>query len=412
MAKKLKGVILSIEDVLINAGVINAGVFAEVTLLMAFLKKRNITPVLLSNRRWHITSNGVRTEAFDYFSQKFPELSIYSFQLDSAVPKKPSAASTEYVCKKMGWESNEVVLIGSSDDDMRTAINGGILFLRATWYATKTNYGFEFSTPKEIARFIDTLCLREHFWSHEIRQGAVEFYSLAPFSTMKAEYARYSEDGRAAAKNNAGHPDFWLSALVTSLYFTGVHKRIDFITAYPPHKSAVFEKLMDEDLMTFGKCFNKAYLHDLIVRHSTALKSQTARNQGKPLNHLNQLNTIRLKSKPTRNMKKPYVNSPLQPGKTVLLVDDICTKGYSFESARQFLLQRGMNVIMVAWLKTINTDYEVLRDLPAFDPFEANTFGSAPVTSRYGYNTYLVDPNASAELDQQLKGFLTWDWPK
>lgn len=37
---------------------------------------------------------------------------------------------------------------------------------------------------------------------------------------------------------------------------------------------------MNDDLVTFGKYFNKVYLHGLIERHTTATKSQNERNTG------------------------------------------------------------------------------------------------------------------------------------
>lgn len=43
---------------------------------------------------------------------------------------------------------------------------------------------------------------------------------------MKEEYTLYSEDARAAAKHGLGHPDFWTGSLISSLYFSGIHKKL------------------------------------------------------------------------------------------------------------------------------------------------------------------------------------------
>ncbi|MDD1827358.1 phosphoribosyl transferase [Photobacterium sp. ZSDE20] len=412
-AKQLKGVILSVEDTIMNMGDINQDVFREVEKLMAFFKLRGITPVLLANRERTITNSetGQRRDLYDALDDHFKELVIFTRQRDAKVPPKPRAAATEYVLNEMGWESNEVVYIGSNDDDMRTAVNGNILFLRATWYIDNTDYGFKFSEPKEVARFIDTLCLREHFWSHKIIDGDFEYYALAPFSTFKEEFRKYSENARAAAKFGQGDVDFWLGALVTSMYFTGIHKRIDYIAAYPGHQAGVDNDKMNTDLLTFGKCFRKNYLHNLIERHTTALKSQTARIQGVDLDHHNQLNTIRLNQLPTRNYNQQYTRSPLGRGKTVLLVDDICTKGWSLDTARKYIEKTNSKTIMVTWLKTINRNYCTIGDLGNFNPYQPNTFTNVPMAQEYNYNTYLIDTNASEELGEQLEQFLNWDWP-
>ncbi|MCM2529701.1 phosphoribosyltransferase [Shewanella algae] len=412
MAAKLKGVILSIEDVLLNKGSVNENVFMEVRKLINFFKLRNVTPVLLANTKWTITdTNGTVKCLFGEIKKHIPEIVIFSSHLDSSIPKKPTAASTSYVLRKMQWKANEVLYIGSTDNDMRTAVNGKILFLRASWYNNNSNYGFNFSEPKQIARFIDSLCLREHFWSHEIIDGDFEFYALAPFSTYKVEFKRYSEDAREAAKFGRGHPDFWLSAIVTSMYFTGIQERIDFITAYPGHQAGVGNDKMNDDLMTFGKCFRKGYLHDLIERHTTALKSQTARQTGQKISHKNQLNTIRLNRLPTKNNNSKYKTPPLRNGKKVLVVDDICTRGYSLETARKYIEKTGAKTILVAWLKTINTDIETLGHLGQFDPYQNNTFKNVIHGKTYSYQKYLVDPKASEELSDQFEFFKNWDWP-
>jgi hypothetical protein len=411
--KRLKGVILSVEDTLINTGdKIRANVFKEVEKLMAFFTLRGIKPVLLGNRAWTITADdGKKKDLYDEFEKHFKDLVVFTLQRDSNVPPKPRASATQYVLDKMNWESNEVVYIGSSHDDMCTAVNGKILFLRATWYSNNTDYGFEFNEPKELARFIDTLCLREHFWSHKIQDDNFEYYALAPFSTFKPAFRKYSENGRAAAKFGQGDVDFWLGALVTSMYFTGIHKRIDFISAYPGHKTGVGNDKMNDDLMTFGKCFNKGYLHDLIERHTTATKSQTARNQGVAFDHHNQLNTIKLNKLPTKNYGTAYKNAPLKRGKTVLLVDDICTKGWSLEAARKFVEETGSKTIMVTWLKTINTDIQTIGATPAFNPYQATKFINIPSGKNYGYHANHVDGAASLELSDQLQQYIDWDWP-
>ncbi|EPU0815584.1 phosphoribosyltransferase family protein [Morganella morganii] len=411
-AKQLKGVILSVEDTLINTGKIKTDIFSEVEKLMFFFTLRGIKPVLLANRRWTLTGDdGNKTDLFDALESRFKDLTIFTPLRNTNVPYKPSSAATQYVLNEMNWEPNEVLYIGSRDDDMRTAVNGKILFLRATWYSNNTDYGFEFREPKELARFIDTLCLRAHFWSHEIKDGDFEYYALAPFSTYKPEFRKYSENGRAAAKFGQGDVDFWLGALVTSMYFTGIHQRIDFIAAYPGHKAGVGNDKMNNDLMTFGKCFNKGYLHDLIERHTTATKSQNARREGKVIDHHNQLNTIKLNKLPKKNYGNAYKNAPLKHGKTVLLVDDICTKGWSLEAARKYIERTGAKTIMVTWLKTINTDIETIGATQAFDPYQMQTFTNIPSGKTYGYHTYHIDGAASEELGEQLQQYIDWDWP-
>lgn len=412
-AKQLKGVILSVADTIMNMGKIDEAVFNEVRKLMVFFKLRGIKPVLLANRPRTISIGGAaKRDLYGYLEEQFDDLRIFTYLRDPNVPKKKTKAATEYVLNEMGWEANEVVYIGSNHDDMITALHGKILFLRATWYDINTDYGFEFSEPKEVARFIDTLCLREHFWSHEITDGDFEYYALAPFSTLKPALKSYSQHAKAAAKFGHGQVDFWLGALVTSMYFTGIHQRIDYIAAYPGHGAGVGNDKMNADLMTFGKCFNKGYLHDLIERHTTATKLQYARINRTLVDHHSQINTIKINRLPTKNYAaKPMKSPPVKKGKTVLLVDDFCTKGWSLDAGRKYIEKTGAKTILVTWLKTINTDYCTIGNMGDFNPYEVNEFKNVPMGKEYDYHAYHVDGAASDELSETLGQYLAWDWP-
>ena len=54
---------------------------------------------------------------------------------------------------------------------MISAVNGGLLFLNACWYNKSVEYGFQFSEPKELAKFFDVFCFREHWWHFKIEDG-------------------------------------------------------------------------------------------------------------------------------------------------------------------------------------------------------------------------------------------------
>lgn len=408
MVSKVKGVILSIEDTLLPIGRPAGDMFGEVTKLIRYLKSKNIQIVVFTNRRWTMGGRPLK----DALTEMWGDFEYICRADDSAIPGKPQAAATHYVLNKMGWDVTETLYIGASENDMRTAVNGNLLFLRATWYANKTDYGFEFSTPKDIARFINTFCLREHLWCFDVQDKDVVYYALAPFSTYKREFTQYSEDARAAAKFGRGHPDFWTGALITSLYFSGIHQKIDYIAVYPGHKQGSGNDIMNGPMSLFGKCFRKAYLPDLITRHTTAVKSQTARNTGVSLDHLNQLNTICLNPHPMGRGNKPYKASPLGKGKTVLVIDDICTKGYSLEAARVYIEQTGSQVITASWLKTINTDIEVLSSPPKFNPYVPTKFTGAGVQKTLGYHGNLGNYLAPGELAKRFAEYEDWDWPK
>ncbi|WP_237028201.1 HAD family hydrolase [Pectobacterium wasabiae] len=301
---KIKGVILSVEDILVPHGKVDGKIFSEVDRLIKYFRSKNIDFVVFTNRSWVVGSERFPLE--EMLKARWGDFHYLCRSTDRKIPGKPKKEATQYVLDLMGWKSIETVYIGASENDMQTAVNGNLLFLRATWWAHKTDYGFEFSTPKDIARFIDIFCLRDHLWCHEIHDGDFQFYALAPFSTMKEEYTLYSADAKAAAKHGLGHPDFWTGALISSLYFSGVHNRINYVSVYPGHKVGFGNNVMDEAISIFGKCFRKNYIPDLILRHTQSIKSQTARNSGRDIDHANQLNTIHLNPIPHKTATTTY----------------------------------------------------------------------------------------------------------
>ncbi|MFC1982520.1 phosphoribosyltransferase [Chloroflexota bacterium] len=253
--------------------------------------------------------------------------------------------------------------------------------------------------------------MREHYWQYRIIQDNLEFYALAPYSTYKPEFEDYSQDAKAASKWGGGHVDFWTKYLIATIYFSGLYKRIDYVTCYPSHSEGSGNPIMDEPMLLFTKCFRKTYLRDMILRHTQSVKSSYARTSGIAIDHLNQLQTINLRRDPLRGSgAKRFAASPLKAGKTILVVDDIFTRGYSLEAARQFVSQTNANIICLSWLKTINSDYEIINDSYSFNPYTPTEFEAPDVTS-YPYKDGVVDPLAPKEVKDKLTAYDSWVWP-
>lgn len=143
------------------------------------------------------------------------------------------------------------------------------------------------------------------------------------------------------------------------------------------------------------------------------MKSQTARASGGSVGLDNQLNTIRLNWAPTRGIGgKPYKSSPARGGKRVLVVDDICTEGNSFEAARAYLRAAGAHTVCVSWLKTINTDYRAVAPAFApFDPYVARTFPATISTANHWYSNAIRSHAAPTDLADVYMRYFCWDWP-
>lgn len=413
----LKGAIFSLHDVLAKQGPVDGAVLAETFRLLRYLKMRGVDPVFVSNKAWTVTyhDTGVTKSFRELLEAELGPVGYYIGGVDG-MPYKPTAAATAFILQKHGWTNREVLLIGNSETDMRTASNGQLMFLNSTWHGVANPYGFQFASPLDVARFIDCHCLGLNDWFWAINDGPLRVYAIAPFSTLSSQYLQahaYSASARAVAKSGAGDSTFWGRLIAARVYFSGLVDEIDYITAYPGHSPDSAPTVIADALNILGGSLRKSYLPDLLVRHSKAQKSQTARISGNSVDVVNQLTTIRLNQAPQRGLTgKPYKTPPVRSGKTALLVDDFCTEGNSFEAGRAFIDSTGARTICLSWLKTIKTDYRAIDPpITITDPYSATGPGPLPKTKLYGYNASIVSHAAQVDLAEVHQRYFNWAWP-
>ncbi|MFX0201862.1 MAG: HAD hydrolase-like protein [Candidatus Hodarchaeota archaeon] len=405
----IRAVIFGLGDTLIVEGKqdLEATVLDGLIGLFKYLREKNIRPIILSNREWFIKTETEKKPIDDYLKRRYGDLDLI-IPSREGIPQKPNKACVKSVLEKFSLEPNEVIYVGNNDMDFRTAVNGGILFLNATWRIKSVEYGFCFDHPNEINQFIDNFCIKEHPWHFAIT-SPVEFYSLAPFSTYREEYENYSRAARAAAKADTPLKTFFLRHLISSIYQSGLYQGIDYITVYPGHEVGFGSDVMDNTLDIAGKLFRKRYIRDLIIRHRKAEKSQQARIEDKELDYaLNQINTIHLNPSPHKDLSHTYSDfQKTIQGKIILVVDDFCTDGYSLETARNYIQAAGGRAMLLSWLKTINKPYLVINLNTDIDPFGPNELGAHDYTiTPIEYTSQIVDPVASQELREKYTEYL------
>jgi hypothetical protein len=416
--RKLKGVIFSLRDVIIQKGKQDPKIFAELENLILWLKKQGVQPVFVANHSWSfVADDGTKHDIRQVFTERWGPCPWY-IASERDMPFKPLAASMQTVLQKQGWTHNDVIFVGNNDVDMRTARNARILFLNAMWHRETSPYGYQFESALDVARFIDCFCLDGNDWFWSINAGPLRVYAIAPFSTLSPKYAAaqdYSTHARSTAKHLGGDATFWGRLLASRVYFSGLVDEIDYICSYPGHSTASKQPVVTDALTILADSLQRRYLPDLIVRHATAIKSQSARIAGNAVDHLNQLGTIRLEKFPVKSKSgERYKSSPIKSGKTVLVVDDICTEGNSFESARALIEKAGANCILLAWLKTINKDYHAISgSLPISNPFSPVNLSSVKVpTKTYYFSSSIKNSSATSDLNNVFKRYYGWDWPK
>lgn len=411
----LKGVIFSLHDVLVMEGTINVPLLEETLRLLRYLKTRGVEPVFISNHDWTVTGPSTSKPFRTLLEESLGPVSYY-IGGQNGMPYKPRANSTAHILSEKGWQRREVLYVGNTNDDMKTATNGSLLFVNVMWHSAANPYGFQFDSPLDVARFVDCVCLGLDSWFWTLEQADLRVYALAPFTTLSPKYAQahaYSESARATSKHGMGDANFWGRLLAARIYFSGLVDEIDYITAYPGHSPTSNETVISDALNILGQSLRKSYLPDLILRHANAVKSQTARISGKSVGLDNQLNTIRLNPTPVRGVSgRPYKAPPTRNGKRVLVVDDICTEGNSFEAARAYLKAAGAQAVCVSWLKTINTDYRAAsHGFEPFDPYIEQSFSTSISTVDYSYSRAISSHAAPTDLADVYDRYFNWAWP-
>ena len=416
MMKQLKGVIFSLRDVIFHSGKIDPTLFAELEKLILWLKKCGVTPVFVSNRPWVFAKQDGSKENVELTMNQRWGQSPWYIASRGDIPYKPQAAAIQTVLQKQGWQHNEVIYVGNTDDDMKTARNGKVLFLNAQWHGQANPYGYLFNSPLDVARFIDCFCLNTSDWFWAIEKPPLHAYAVAPFSTLSRNYLhaqQYSAHARNTAKHLGGDATFWGRLLASRVYFSGLVDQINYITHYPGHSPQSKQPVVSDALTILADSLQRRYIPDLLCRHAAAKKSQTARTTGQSVDHLHQLNTIYVEQHPIKDKKGGrYKTSPLRAGKSVLVVDDICTQGNSFEAARAFIRGTGAETICLSWLKTINTDYRALGANPTVqDPYKSYAFQALPAVVDYPFSTSIRNNAATVNLDEIFQSYYQWDWP-
>jgi len=417
---QLKGVIFGWDNVLVANGELEPqnSILEETKRLVKFLVANGVEIVVVTNKKYNIIDGKSKkqTPAKEFFEKAWGINIDWHLCGQDGGAGKQSHDGFKPILEKKGWKPNNTVFVGNSKTDMLSAVNNKVLLLTAMWYPDTdetTNYGFLFSEPKLVARFIDVFCLRSSYWYYQIIDKSIEYYALAPYGTYIQTTKDYSEDFLLNVKYEKNlDDDYWVMFLSTSLYFSGVYDAVDYITAYPKSQAGKYPQCLVKPIDTFAKSFRKRYIPDLIERHTDAITSHLHRDT---VTHFNQLNTIRLCQRPSRIEKgetKKYAKFPICEGKTVLVIDDICTKGMSLEAARHYLSSLGIRVISVSFLKAISNAYQSLSVAKlTHGAFRSNTVTQIVTGKTYNYREHIVDNKAVPELDERLKRFRSWDWP-
>ena len=290
---------------------------------------------------------------------------------DTVGAMKGSPRWVESACTDFGISANQVVWLGDSDLDMRSAVNAHIVYFNAGWSAPDYPYGINVPSPRVFDLVITECFMKTKYWYWQLdkvdgagRSIAVRAMidgSGAGISTLREDLLSFLKYGGDPSVGPLSVRDFMMIHLLASIYREGLYSSIDSWTTYPGSGGGS-NPAMAPFIRMAARLFRDRYVEDVLIRHQPATDSGKARwERRRGVDFLNQVNTVHLNG----SHQQRVLN------KRILVVDDFSTNGYSFECARNLLLEGGASEVVCVAVGKYGTRHHIVSPRPGYswDPF-------------------------------------------
>lgn len=313
-----------------------------------------------------VASNSTRTSVVNRFLAAGINVPKIIVTPQDTGEKKPSPKFVDEIIRRAGVARTEVAYLGDDDrTDIFCAINSRVLPFSAHYSndAKPREYGIPVYQPKSLSDYLQTFGKQPpplFGWTYN--SGAIDaralIYSQGDLLQTLISVLKNQQDVRIGSKSVSVRT-LLFHYLIIQCYMSGLVSQMDYVTVYPGHLLGSTNLLLEEFSQYMQKSFKTLYLPHLIVRHTNAQQSRMA---GSGRNIFEQFKTIHI---------NPQYQEKIH-GKNLLVLDDYTTSGFSFETARQMLLQAGVGrVTTIAIAKWRNEYYESEVDTAwnAYAPF-------------------------------------------
>jgi hypothetical protein len=280
------------------------------------------------------------------------------FVIDRALvhANKGSTVWVERALQEFGIEQNELVWLGDTDNDMRSAVNGGVIYFHAGWSVPNYAYGIHLAEPSLMPLYLQEFFQKPTPWYWQFngtdRQGwhitakALMDANGAGIPVLRNDLIRFLKEGSNPHVGPVRMQDFIFLHFVGSMFSDPLYRRVDIWTAYPSSGSGV-NSTLNALATLIARIFRDRYFGDLLVRHTRSIDSGEARTRREQVDFYNQSNTVRVN--PNRRQR-------IQ-GRCIAVMDDFATRGYSGECARQLLLEAGAAEVVCVNVGKYGPDY-------------------------------------------------------
>jgi predicted amidophosphoribosyltransferase len=256
---------------------------------------------------------------------------------DTAKAKKPSPRYCYLAGEEFDAEPHEMLYVGDNDvTDALCAVNAGVLYLAARWANAHPQYGLPVDTPDALLRFVFRFMMDPPRWYWVVDRADsvgrhVHVRALLPTTRTSSDLKAVLKEGRDIQVEGLNFWGFLSRRLLTALALDGVLTDVDTWAWYPGHDGTPIKPRYSEAFNLASRIFRDRHVADLLVRHQSAVKLATSRAGGVRPPFSSQVHTVHLKP----------AHRAAVVDKHVLIADDFCTEGLSFEWARNLLYEAG-----------------------------------------------------------------------
>lgn len=312
--------------------------------------------------------------------------------------KKPSPKFCLFAAEQLQINKNDMIYVGDNNlTDAICAINAGVLYLNAIWSNRNPKYGVKISTPNDVVRYIKAFLLREPQWYWSLNDIDASGHSISVKSLLPGYRSWDDRLGEATfnvlkrdeevAIGDFAFSSFLLNYFLTTIYLSGLSDEAKVWCLIPPSRGQQHRRILGNYTERATKLFRSKYIGDLLLRHRPAVKAAYARRSTGDPGFLNQANTLQLNPDHIRNIE----------GKHVLVIDDYCTRGHSFECARQLLRRGGAEHVTCASIGRYGSRFftQAPEDSITWDPWKPRLFAQDAFSAHVHYqpsNNDAVDP--------------------
>lgn len=331
-----------------KALLVRQGLAEEVRQVLRWLSERRISWCIFSTDP---LSGG---HANDLEALGYPAPGTCIDQAD--IPSGKRRGSPDWVdtaADALGVARHELLYVGTTVLDWRTAINSAVFYLHALWAAPKPpgTTSLAAATPSEVRHILETFLLRPPQWSYRLDgsnwklrallpAGAV-LPSTRPRQTFRLQHVFTYEQAIRIGDDDAR--DVLMLFVIANAYLEGLFPANAYLCVYPGSKRGTVSKQLQGYVGRAAALFHGHYRDDLLVRARDAPDTSLARY------HASQTGTsagVSIATQATTVHLGPSYREKLR-GKTVVVFDDFTTNGMSLEWARLLLTAAGAGQILL-----------------------------------------------------------------